>query len=499
MKLCTDVLYQNLSSHMQVECYGKPIHTLDLEPPVFWCEGMTYQDGKTYIGRSGELPEPIGSVACLLICVGGRFPSFWNASRCCVFSTASETNLFRVFNLLQEIFSRYEAWKDRLDQIVHTTADLEEMLRITSHLFGNSFGFCNKYLEVVACSSPDGRANSTLGTPLSEERVAKFADSHAQNIAMRELFTFSMDGVKSYCLNIFAQDSYQGLLTMSDDGSPITPGKVALFEFFFQYIRKAVIRRIKTGSSSTVTLKNIFYELITCVPVSPSKIAKALSGSRQENKKWLCLAAKPSKAMENLPIEYFCSQIEDTLPKSVAIPQEPYVIVFAPDDVFLSEGTLSQKLQQTVSRFFGYAGVSNVFCDLPDARFHYRQAVVALETAMDLIEKPVLCHFQDYALMYALRNSLGELSPEYIIPKGLLDLRAEDAREKDYSRWNTLKTYLDNEMNATQTARELYIHRTTLQNRLKNIENLIDLSTPRSRLYLRYGIYLYEIFDGFYK
>lgn len=136
-----------------------------------------------------------------------------------------------------------------------------------------------------------------------------------------------------------------------------------------------------------------------------------------------------------------------------------------------------------------------MFCNLLEARFYYRQAVIALETTMNFIEKPVLCYFQDYALTYALHNSLGELAPEYIIPKGLLELRAEDEREKDYSRWNTLKTYLDNEMNATQTARDLYIHRTTLQNRLKHIENLVDLSTPRNRMYTRYGIYLLEIYD----
>ena len=500
MKLCTDILYQSLSGHMQIECSGKPIYELILDPPVFWCEGMSYRDGMICIGRAGELPVPSGSVSCLLICVGGRLPTFWTVGRCCVFSIVAETNLFRVFNLLQEIFGRYEAWKERLNEIVHTTADLMDMLSITAPLFGNSLGMCNKHLEVIALAAVDGNTVVEPGASLSEERVAKFADSHAQNIAMRELFTFTIDGMKTYCLNIFIQDRYQGMLSMSDDGAPITQGKLALFAFFFQYVCKAVKQRIKRGSSSTVTMKTVFYELINCIPVSVSRIAKALSGDHQEKKNWLCLAAKPAKAMENIPVEYLCSQVEEAIPQCVAIFQDPCIVIFLPEDRYTAgPDGFSEKLLRLVTRFFGYAGVSNVFWDLLDSRFYYRQAVVALETAAELIEKPVLCHFQDFALTYALRNSLGELAPEYIIPKGLLRLKAEDARENDYSRWTTLKTYLDNETNATQTARDLYVHRTTLQNRLKNIETMVDLSTPASRLYLRYGIYLCEMFDDIHK
>lgn len=496
MKLCTDILCQELSRKMKVEVSGKHIDTLSLNPPVFWYEDMKYQDGMIYVGRAGELPEPVEAVSCLIVCVGGKFPAFWRAKRCCVFSVPLESDLFRVFNILQTTFSKYESWKEHLEQIVHTTADLEEMLRITAPLFGNSLGACNKHLEVIAIASPDGSTTPVTGQPLSEDRVAMFADSHAQNISMRELFTFTMDGSKTYCLNIFTQDTYQGLLTMVDDGEPITAGKLALLKFFFQYIQEATRQRIKKGNSSTVTLKTVFRELVNCLPVSVSRIAKALSGEHQEKQEWTCLVAKPAKMMEHIPTEYLCSQVERMLPKSVALYQEPYVIMFVPvNDASVGVQAVGDRIEEVVLKLFGYAGVSNAFWDLTEARFYYRQAVIAMETASEFSEHPTLCHFQEYALTFALRSSTGELSPKYILPKGLLLLRQEDAREQDYSRWNTLKIYLNNEMNATQTARDLYIHRTTLQNRLKNIETLVDLSTPENRMYIRYGIYLMELYD----
>ena len=79
---------------------------------------------------------------------------------------------------------------------------------------------------------------------------------------------------------------------------------------------------------------------------------------------------------------------------------------------------------------------------------------------------------------------------ELFIPRELLQLRDQSAYGADY--WHTLKIFLENEMNASKTARDLYIHRSTLLKRLETIEQVLDLSTPVKRFYLRYCIYLYE-------
>ena len=127
--------------------------------------------------------------------------------------------------------------------------------------------------------------------------------------------------------------------------------------------------------------------------------------------------------------------------------------------------------------------------------FFFRQALVALETADSMEISDRICYFQDYALSYALKNSVGEFPPELMMPCGLTRLLQESKEGADY--WRTLEVYLDHEMNASQTARELYIHRTTLQNRLNRISRFVDLQSPESRMYLRYCIYLYRLFQKF--
>jgi DNA-binding PucR family transcriptional regulator len=56
--------------------------------------------------------------------------------------------------------------------------------------------------------------------------------------------------------------------------------------------------------------------------------------------------------------------------------------------------------------------------------------------------------------------------------------------------------YLDNEMNLAQTAKDLFIHRSTLVARLKVITKAVDLTTPSNRMYIRYALYLSEDFES---
>ncbi len=499
MKLNADILYQSLAEHFEVICCGKEIYSLTLEPPLFFREGMEYRTGMICVGRAGELPEPQKVSGCLLICVGGRMPASWNPRCCRLFSIPSETNLLLVFNVLQDTFAKYENWRDDLRRILDKTADIGEMIRITAPLLNDSIAFCNKHLEIVAQANPDGGNSSMIGTVLSADRAKSFSDTHARNIAMREPFIYHSDGSDVYCINIYKQDSYQGLLTLASADSPHTPGQLELFKFFFQYASAAVGKQAESGKSSLVTLKTVFRDLLGCMPVSDSRLLKALSTVPRERSSWVCLAARPSGIMESLPAEYLCEQVETSFPGSLALHSEPYAAVLIPvRPLGVLMGGLPENLEQTVEKLFCHAGVSGRFTNMRKARFYFRQAVAALETADSMERKEVLYLFSDYALYYGLNNSVGEFPLEYMMPEGLLQLRNEEG-QSEYDGWKTLKVYLDNEMNGTQTARDLFIHRTTLQNRLRRIEQLADLTTAEKRMYIRYCMYLYEMHEEMQK
>lgn len=62
----------------------------------------------------------------------------------------------------------------------------------------------------------------------------------------------------------------------------------------------------------------------------------------------------------------------------------------------------------------------------------------------------------------------------------------------------TLQVYLSHNGNMTETAKELYIHRSTLQYRLEKIEDLlqVDLDNAEHRFNLNMAIKLYDLFGN---
>ncbi len=69
------------------------------------------------------------------------------------------------------------------------------------------------------------------------------------------------------------------------------------------------------------------------------------------------------------------------------------------------------------------------------------------------------------------------------------------------SYMDTLKVFLENNMSITATASELFIHRTTLIDRIERIERelQIDLKDPSERLKLDIILKAKEIYEGINK
>ncbi len=83
------------------------------------------------------------------------------------------------------------------------------------------------------------------------------------------------------------------------------------------------------------------------------------------------------------------------------------------------------------------------------------------------------------------RCSCGEFAIEQLLSDGIKALIEHD-RQSHVSYLQTLKVFLQQQMNLSQTAAQLHVHRTTLLERLQRMEAALgeDLSDPDVRLYL---------------
>lgn len=124
-------------------------------------------------------------------------------------------------------------------------------------------------------------------------------------------------------------------------------------------------------------------------------------------------------------------------------------------------------------------------------RKQYLQALAAHE--LGNAQKPYLwIHaFRDFALPYIFSQAIRQIPGSMLCHEKLLLLQAHD-KEQGTEYMRTLEVYLKNHLNAVQSARELYIHRSTFLYRLERIRALLDsdLTDYDELLYLMISFYL---------
>ena len=99
--------------------------------------------------------------------------------------------------------------------------------------------------------------------------------------------------------------------------------------------------------------------------------------------------------------------------------------------------------------------------------------------------------FGDYVLDYMLANCCGDFDVESIVAPELVRLYNSKPSGPEYLQ--TLRHFLDNDCHTTQTAEEMYLHRSTLIKRLDRIREIVDIESPERRLYLQICLHLPDI------
>lgn len=500
MYITADILLDVLENNYKVVRCGRAAQDVELEFPVFYEKDMPLKRGGLYIAKSMDLP-PICEVVCVFVCVGkcpSRQPYRWAGT---IFSIDEPLlNILSLFNFVQLYFSKISTWAHRMHELLEKEADLKEYVLSSLDLFGNGITITDYNLQIlVNCSAvtKDGRRELMIDTQFDRvpsEISAEFKHIFLQSISSRKPFIYKGQREDpegdNYCINLYIGDAYIGCCTLYDCMKPMRQSDCALFQIFAEYIRQAMTRLSVLAASNVVTMKTIFSSILQAFPVSKEDL-KLATQSLQRNMQlshevfqgWHCIVLSSANRRKVLPEQYICTTVEDMLPHTVAIAQDGHIVMLcAVSDRSTMEETFCPILQPYLKDMNFRVAVSAPFHDVFKAINYYEQAVNTLEIGSKTDPEEHIYSFETYVLTYLLSHAIGEYAPELLITKGLQELRtASDS--VDY--WDTLKQFLDNECNASETARKMFLHRSTLLTRLEKIRQWVDIDSPDTRMYLR--------------
>ncbi len=480
MRLNADIIYHNLKDVLDVDIRGVFEADLTLFRPEFYLDRTErFLDDHVYVCSADHLPdEAVIGDDVLLICLGDAPQLELFEKRCGVLSVSGDEDIFRVFNTVQEIFNRYEAWETELNAILRRGASVQELLEASREIFGNPMlltGADFSYLGFTERDCLEGRLGLRLDRPnFDPDLMEVFLSLHELATDIREPLLLDLMGRSTLSVNLFDMDEYLGCITVFGEFRGFHSSDIQLCQFLAEIIRQAfLLKPHLAGDRSSV--RNAIRDMLCGQPLNREQ--RGVLRRYGSHGEMVCAVFQPEPESGTLPGGYLSSLIEQQFRDSLAFEYEARVTALIPaEQADAGLPALLRKLRQV-------CGISHRLSDLQEASFAYYQASSALDAGLRIHPGQSTYLFEDYILPLLLRNSTAHIPARYFYSEGLARLSAHD-ESSPVSYIDTLRTYLDSNMSVAATARALNLHRSSLIDRLERIGQILgcDLEDPGERL-----------------
>ena len=306
------------------------------------------------------------------------------------------------------------------------------------------------------------------------EKMATFLSLHDLSTHVHEPLLLELQGARTLSVNVFDQEEYLGCLTVFEAFRPLRDSDRSLAVFLAKLLRQA-IQQNPVLASTRSAVRRALRSVIAGQPVD-FELRRVLS---QENGKtdWVCVRLQPKRGAAPLPGAYLSAALEERHPGAMAFEYERTVAAFLP--AAQAERETTAQLLPLLDKLGLICGVSSAFSNLYEANQAWFQASSALQNGLLQDGNATVFYFQDYLLPQLLSGALAGRPSRVYYPDGLKKLKAHD-ESSQVSYLETLRVYLDNNLSVTKTAAALYLHRSTLLDRLAHITQLLgcDLKNP---------------------
>ncbi|MBC3796167.1 PucR family transcriptional regulator [Acetobacterium tundrae] len=412
----------------------------------------------------------------------------------------------RVFHSIYDIFQQYQTWQQNLYLAVEND-DIQEMMDYSVPIFGKSIYVANKNQEYLAAAGPClDYSGSGSQVPLETFNYLKNEDYIKPSFNKQEPFLYPAGILNSdaLCRDIFVNGDFFCRIIIIDElgNESFSPGDYELIKILCNALQLLINQNYQTAtedkgnSEKSSSLISLFNQIISDERVEKSQLDSALlrNGWLKDEGCYIgYLLLYPSNIQDKSTF-YYCRYIEKKFVGVYSIDRNDHLILIIQESIYPSLDKFFAEFILFIRDCNFRFGVSNLCSNFMQLSFYYLQAEIAVNQGIQRNET-IWCHkFADYALNYLLQEACHKMPAELLCAPELTVLKNYDRRKKtDY--YLTLKTYLDNHRNATQTAKELYIHKATMVYRLKRLKELtgIDYDDKDKMLYLHLSCKILEI------
>ena len=468
-----------------------------LEHVYIYTEGIQYQPNTIYI-RDQELTSAEDLVcpdSSLLILTG-------EAS---INGTACPSNVCqvldihvspaRILNTVLQILEKYNTWMSTLVNLRLSDSSIQAMLEVSYPIFHNPLMVMGMDFTIIAKVFPESSPfqNTIYG---SQEETYRYVTAIKQDplysqVRERAGYFFypnPASDVTSLCVNIKKYDVTSYRLMLMDYENPLKENTGFLLESLAELIEHALLHNTVRHTTRDSSLHSVFLHILSDRTADYVTISQKLDSlgwySRNE---YFCIVLQTSYMdQQNLTANAICTYVQSIIDNSCALPYKDNIVIYINmTKARMTIEKITEKINYFVKDSYLKAGYSRVMVGHLNLRRQYVQATLALDVGGRKHPFQWIHQFNDISFDYILEQSTKKLPGYMISHEKFLKLKNMDENgNSEYLK--TLRVYLDNHLNAVQSARILYIHRSTFLYRLEKIKSVLetDFSDPNEILYL---------------
>lgn len=424
----------------------------------------------------------------------------------CIFLGTTES-LLHIFNWFQSLYDVYENWMHSLAHILLKNGSIQELLETSFPLFQNPLYIMGMDFTLTASC---GLNILPYEHQVFHDSVRKIDyinamkhDEYYNSVKDSEepfLFPEHLTGIRSWNVNLRRLNHTTHRLAMLEYPHALMPSDSWLLQILASYAEHLLYQDTHAFNTSRNPVSSIFLTLLSDKTADYVAVSQRLSACGwSPGHQYLSLVLRIAFIDQtSLTSNAICSYIEELFPDSCCFTYKEDIVAFFNLTLLeLTADTISRDLTYFIRDSFLKAGYSRTMKGHMNLRRQYVQACIALDVGCR--KKPFIWihHFDNIAMTYVLEQSRRQLPGYMLCHSGLLRLKEIDqSQNTDY--FSTLRTYLDNHLNAVQSARDLFIHRSTFLYRLDKIKQILesDLESPEEILYLMFSYCLLEQEDN---
>lgn len=499
MDLNLDMICERLPSHISMERFGSRHRKPGLRLPLLFAPACEPKKNILYIANSRQLPLTPPAPGLSVICCGNRPPDSWMSKGCQLVWIPDTDDLPALLCEVSRIFDRFNHWEQIIlkDMAQPAIFDIGRILTTIATVLENPVNVTNDALvSLFETRLYDRRDADGFDIEIRQPNrmvgpYENIKEIYAQESVIRGLFFSSgTNGDKRcYCRNLFLYERFVGCIYMQELHRPFRTSDMCLADYLFGLFETVFGRYIRNAPSLEPAEVGALKALIAGTGLNERQRAQLLL---PEGVQWTCFVLRHRENVGYLPLDSMCTTLNVVLHGTA--------ISVTNGDVILGLLRVTKQWRTDenliyLSRFIsdmGYlAGISTPYADAADTLEYLTLAKFALLAGSRRSEQEFTFYFGDYQLEYLITRYTGDLPARILYPEGLLRLIRHDAASP-ISYVDTLRTFLTYGMNISRTAGALFIHRSSLINRLEKIKKCLemDLSDADDRLYLELCLYL---------